>query len=77
MLAAGYTHPNQHETRLHCRAANQLQSGSESSSSSAEYSDNGRSEKRELVIPSPVLLSDADADDDGVNPIQHKLAMAK
>ncbi len=38
-------------------------------------SETDQSKKRELVIPSPVLLSDAD--DDAVSPRQFKLAMAK
>ncbi len=41
----------------------------EPSSSSSEGSDTDWSEKRELIIPSPVDLSDAE--DDGVSPSQH------
>jgi hypothetical protein len=50
-------------------------SGSELSSSSSEDSDTVRGEKRELVIPSPVLLSDAD--DDGVSPSKYNSAVKK
>ena len=51
------------------------ESGSDASSSSSDGSDNERSTNRELVIPSPVELSDSE--DDGVSPSQHKLAMKK
>ena len=51
------------------------ESGSKVSSSSSEGSDNERSTNRDLVIPSPVELSDSE--DDGVSPSQHKLAMKK
>ncbi len=51
------------------------ESGSNMSSSSSEGSDNERSTSRDLVIPSPVELSDSE--DDGVSPSQHKLAMKK
>ncbi len=47
--------------------------GSDAASSSSDGSDNERSTNRELVIPSPVELSEAE--DDGVSPSQHKLAM--
>jgi hypothetical protein len=50
------------------------ESGSESSSSSSEGSDTDRSEKRDLVIPSPVLLSDADGNDCSLS--QHELQVA-
>ena len=50
-------------------------SGSDASSSSSDDSDNERSTNRDLVIPSPVELSDSE--DDGVSPSQHKLAMMK
>ena len=50
-------------------------SGSDASSSSSDGSDNERSTIRDLVIPSPVELSEAE--DDGVSPSQHKLAMKK
>ena len=50
-------------------------SGSDVASSSSEDSDNERSEKRDLVVPSPVELSESE--DDGVSPSQHKLAMMK
>jgi hypothetical protein len=50
-------------------------SGSDAASSSSEDSDNERSEKRDLVVPSPVGLSESE--DDGVSPSQHKLAMQK
>ncbi len=50
-------------------------SGSDASSSSSDGSDNERSTNSELVIPSPVELSDSE--DDGVSPSQHKLAMKK
>jgi hypothetical protein len=50
-------------------------SGSDAASSSSDDSDNERSENRELVVPSPVELSDSDGD--GVSPSQHKLAMKK
>ena len=50
-------------------------SGSDASSSSSDGSDNERSTNRELVIPSPVEVSDSE--DDGVSPSQHKLAMKK
>ncbi len=45
------------------------------SSSSCEGSDNERSTNRDLVIPSPVELSESG--DDGVSPSQHKMAMKK
>jgi hypothetical protein len=48
-------------------------SGSDAASSSSDDSDHERSEKRDLVIPTPVELSDSA--DDGVSPSQHKLAM--
>jgi hypothetical protein len=52
------------------------ESGSDVSSSFSEGSDNERSTKRDLVIPSPVELNDSD--DDGFSPSQHdKLAMKK
>jgi hypothetical protein len=51
------------------------ESGSDVSSSSSDDSDNERSTNRDLVIPSPVELSDSE--DDGVSPGQHKLAMMK
>jgi hypothetical protein len=51
------------------------ESGSDVSSSSSDGSDNERSTNRDLVIPSPVELSDSD--DDGVSPSQYKLAMKK
>ncbi len=51
------------------------ESDSEVSSSSSDNSDNERSTNRDLVIPSPVKLSDSE--DDGVSPSQHKLAMMK
>jgi hypothetical protein len=50
-------------------------SGSDVSSSSSDDSDNERSTNREIVIPTPVELSDSS--DDGVSPSQHKLAMKK
>ena len=50
-------------------------SGSDAASSSSDGSDNERSTNRELVIPSPVELSDSE--DDGVSPSQHKLTMKK
>ena len=50
-------------------------SGSDAASSSSDGSDNERSANRDLVIPSPVELSEAE--DDGVSPSQHKLAMKK
>ncbi len=40
-----------------------------------EGSDNEWSRNRDLVIPSPELLSDSDGD--GFSPSQHKLAMKK
>jgi hypothetical protein len=51
------------------------ESGCDSFPSSSENSDYERSEKRGLLIPNPVLLSDAE--DNGVNPSQHKLAKEK
>ncbi len=51
------------------------ESGYDVSSSSSEGSGNERSTNRDLVIPSPVELSDSE--DDGVSPSQHKLAMMK
>ncbi len=51
------------------------ESGSDVSSSSSEGSDDDRSTNRDLVIPSPVELSDSK--DDGVSPSQYKLAMKK
>jgi hypothetical protein len=48
-------------------------SGSDAASSSSEDSDNERIVNRDLVVPSPVDLSDSDGD--GVSPSQHKLAM--
>jgi hypothetical protein len=51
------------------------ESGSDASSSSSEGSDDDRSTNRDLVIPSPVELSDSE--DDGGSPSQHKLAMMK
>jgi hypothetical protein len=51
------------------------ESGSDSSPPPSEGSDNERSENRDLVIPSPELLSDSE--DDGVSLSQHKLAMKK
>jgi hypothetical protein len=48
-------------------------SGSDAASSSSDGSDNERSANRDLVIPSPVELSEAE--DDGVSPSQYKLAM--
>ncbi len=51
------------------------ESGSDVSSSSSNDSDNERSTNRDLVIPSPVELSDPE--DDGVSPSQYKLAMQK
>ena len=51
------------------------ESGSDSSSSSSEGCDNERSTNPDLVIPSPVELSDSA--DDGVSPSQYKLAMKK
>jgi hypothetical protein len=45
------------------------ESGSNVSSSSSEGSDNERSTNRDLVIPSPVELSESE--DDGVSPSQH------
>ncbi len=51
------------------------ESGSDASSSSSEGSDNERSTNRDLVIPTPVELSDSA--DDGVSPSQYKLAMKK
>ncbi len=51
------------------------ESGSDVCSSSSEDSDNERSTNRDLVIPSPVELSDSE--DDDVSPSQHKLAMMK
>jgi hypothetical protein len=50
-------------------------SGSDVSSSSSEGSDNERSTNSDLVIPSPVELSDSE--EDGVSSSQHKLAMKK
>jgi hypothetical protein len=50
-------------------------SGSDASSSSSDGSDNERSTNRDLVIPSPVELSDPE--DDGVSPSQHKMALMK
>ncbi len=49
------------------------ESGSDVSSSSSDDSDNERGTNRDLVIPSPVELSDSE--DDDVSPSQHKLAM--
>jgi hypothetical protein len=51
------------------------ESGSDASSSSSGDSANERSTNRDLVIPSPVELSDSA--DDGVSPSQYKLAMKK
>jgi hypothetical protein len=51
------------------------ESGSNLSYSSSEGSDNERSTNRDLVIPSPVELSESE--DDGVSPSQHKFAMKK
>ena len=53
------------------------ESGSNLSSSCSESEglDDNRSTNRDLVIPSPVELSDSE--DDGVSPSQHKLAMKK
>ena len=51
------------------------ESGSDVSSSSSDGSDNEQSTNRDLVIPSPVELSDSE--DDGVSPSQYKLAMKK
>jgi hypothetical protein len=51
------------------------ESGSDVSSSSSDDSDNERSMNRDLVIPSPVELSESE--DDGISPSQHKLAMMK
>jgi hypothetical protein len=51
------------------------ESGSDVSSSSSEGSDNERSTNRDLVIPSPVELSDSD--DDSFSPSQHKLSTKK
>ena len=51
------------------------ESGSDVFSSSSDDSDNERSTNRDLVIPSPVELSDSS--DDGVSPSQHKLEMKK
>ncbi len=51
------------------------ESGSDVSSSCSEGSADDRSTNRDLVIPSPVELSDSE--DDGVSPSQHKLAMMK
>jgi len=51
------------------------ESASDVYSSCSEGSDDDRSTNRELVIPSPVELSDSE--DDGVSPSQHKLAMKK
>jgi hypothetical protein len=50
-------------------------SGSDASSSSSDGSDNERSTSHELIIPSPVEVSDSK--DDGVSPSQHKMAMLK
>ncbi len=50
-------------------------SGSDVSSSSSEGSDNERSTNCDLVIPSPIELSESE--DDGVSPSQHKLSMKK
>ncbi len=44
-------------------------------SSCSEGSDDERSTNRDLVIPSPVELSESEGD--GVSPSQHKLAMKK
>ncbi len=52
------------------------ESGSDVYSSSSDNSDNERSTNgRDLVIPSPIELSDSDGD--GVSPSQYKLAMQK
>ena len=51
------------------------ESASDVSSSCSEGSDDDRSTNRDLVIPSPVKLSDSE--DDGVSPSQYKLAMKK
>jgi hypothetical protein len=51
------------------------ESGSDVSSSSSDDSDNERSTHRDIVIPSPVELSDSE--DDGVSPGRYKLAMKK
>ena len=51
------------------------ESGSDVSSSFSEGSDDDRSTNRDLVIPSPVELSESE--DNGVGPSQHKLAMKK
>jgi hypothetical protein len=51
------------------------ESDSNVSSSFSDDSDNERSTNRDLVIPSPVELSDSE--DDSVSPSQHKLAMMK
>ena len=50
-------------------------SGSDAASSSSDGSDNERIANRDLVVPSPVELSDSDGD--GVSPSQFKLAMKK
>jgi hypothetical protein len=50
-------------------------SGSDESSSSSDDCHNELSRNRDLVIPSPKLLSDSE--DNGVSPSQHKLAMKK
>jgi hypothetical protein len=51
------------------------ESGSDVSSSCSDDSDNERSTNHDLVIPSPVDLSDSYGD--GVSPSQYKLAMKK
>ncbi len=51
------------------------ESGSDVSSPSSDDSDKEQSTNHDLVIPSPVELSDSK--DDGVSPSQHKLAMMK
>jgi hypothetical protein len=51
------------------------ESGSDVSYSCSDGSDDDRSTNRDLVIPSPVKLSESK--DDGVSPSQHKMAMMK
>jgi hypothetical protein len=67
MRAAGHS-PSASETDI--KPANHVVS-----SSCSNDSDNERSTNRDLIIPSPVELSESE--DDGVSPSQHKSAVMK
>ncbi len=56
-------------------AMSSCKSDSQSSSSRSEVSETNQSEKNELIIPSPALMTNVE--DGAVIPSQHKMAMMK